>query len=131
MTLCRMFISADVTFCSASIYSLIGITLDRFYAVYYPVEVELRMFEICYVLSKKFYISIHKVGTRQKAPSLNIVNIDIKIGELYYNPHQIPNATFSVHTRQEDVHHPHPDGAGLVHGSRHLQPHVHRLPGLL
>ena len=46
MTLCRMFISADVTFCSASIYSLIGITLDRFYAVYYPVEVQLRMFEI-------------------------------------------------------------------------------------
>ena len=83
MTLCRMFISADVTFCSASIYSLIGITLDRFYAVYYPVEVQQRMFEI-YVLSKNINIDIHKVGSRQKAPSLNIiVNIDFKIGELY------------------------------------------------
>ena len=33
-----MFISADVTFCSASIYSLIGISLDRFYAIFYPLE---------------------------------------------------------------------------------------------
>ena len=56
MTLCRMFISADVTFCSASIYSLIGITLDRFYAVYYPVEVELRMFEICCLVQKVLYL---------------------------------------------------------------------------
>ena len=35
---CKMFITADITFCSASIYSLIGISLDRCYAVFYPFE---------------------------------------------------------------------------------------------
>lgn len=35
---CKAFITADITFCSASIYSLIGISLDRCYAVFYPLE---------------------------------------------------------------------------------------------
>ena len=35
---CKMYITADITFCSASIYSLIGISLDRCYAVFYPFE---------------------------------------------------------------------------------------------
>ena len=35
---CKTFITADITFCSASIYSLIGISLDRCYAVFYPFE---------------------------------------------------------------------------------------------
>lgn len=36
MSSCKAFITADITFCSASIYSLIGISLDRCYAVFYP-----------------------------------------------------------------------------------------------
>ena len=38
LTSCKMFITADITFCSASIFSLIGISLDRFYAVYFPLS---------------------------------------------------------------------------------------------
>eukprot|EP00091_Calanus_sinicus_P000886 TRINITY_DN10840_c0_g1_i1.p1 TRINITY_DN10840_c0_g1~~TRINITY_DN10840_c0_g1_i1.p1 ORF type:complete len:133 (-),score=18.39 TRINITY_DN10840_c0_g1_i1:489-887(-) len=38
MTSCKMFITSDITFCSASIYSLIGISLDRHYAVYNPLQ---------------------------------------------------------------------------------------------
>ena len=35
---CKMHIWADVTFCSASIYSLLAISVDRFYAIFYPFE---------------------------------------------------------------------------------------------
>jgi len=35
---CKMFITSDITFCSASIYSLIGISIDRHYAVYHPLQ---------------------------------------------------------------------------------------------
>jgi len=35
---CKMFITSDITFCSASIYSLIGISVDRHYAVYHPLK---------------------------------------------------------------------------------------------
>jgi len=38
MTTCKMYITSDITFCSASIYSLIGISLDRHYAVYHPLQ---------------------------------------------------------------------------------------------
>jgi len=38
MTSCKMFVTSDITFCSASIYSLIGISLDRHYAVYNPLQ---------------------------------------------------------------------------------------------
>ena len=37
-TLCKVWVTLDVLFCSASIYSLIGISLDRFYAIYWPVS---------------------------------------------------------------------------------------------
>jgi len=38
LTSCKMFITTDITFCSASIYSLIGISIDRHYAVFHPFE---------------------------------------------------------------------------------------------
>jgi len=38
MSSCMMFVSTDITFCSASIYSLIGISIDRHYAVFHPFE---------------------------------------------------------------------------------------------
>ena len=41
MTSCMMFITTDITFCSASIYSLIGISIDRHYAVFHPFEYSL------------------------------------------------------------------------------------------
>ena len=37
---CKLWITADVTFCSASIYNLIGISLDRFQAVTNPLGYE-------------------------------------------------------------------------------------------
>ena len=36
--LCKAFCTFDVVFCSASIYSLIAISLDRFYAVHFPLK---------------------------------------------------------------------------------------------
>lgn len=36
--LCKLWVTLDVCFCSASIYSLIGISIDRFYAVYRPLS---------------------------------------------------------------------------------------------
>ena len=36
--LCKLWVTLDVFFCSASIYSLIGISLDRLYAVYWPIK---------------------------------------------------------------------------------------------
>eukprot|EP00092_Neocalanus_flemingeri_P063222 GFUD01076448.1.p1 GENE.GFUD01076448.1~~GFUD01076448.1.p1 ORF type:complete len:410 (-),score=81.96 GFUD01076448.1:117-1346(-) len=38
LTSCKIYITADIAFCSASIYSLIGISLDRHYAVYHPLQ---------------------------------------------------------------------------------------------
>ena len=38
MTSCKIHITSDIAFCSASIYSLIGISLDRHYAVYHPFQ---------------------------------------------------------------------------------------------
>ena len=35
---CQLYVTADVVFCSASIYSLIAISLDRFYAVHFPLK---------------------------------------------------------------------------------------------
>lgn len=35
---CKAWVTIDVTFCSASIYNLIGISVDRFYAAYYPIK---------------------------------------------------------------------------------------------
>ena len=37
-TPCKIWVTLDVFFCSASIYSLIGISLDRFYAIYKPLN---------------------------------------------------------------------------------------------
>ena len=36
--LCKIWVTLDVCFCSASIYSLVGISLDRLYAVYWPIS---------------------------------------------------------------------------------------------
>ena len=38
VTLCKAWVTADVLFCSASIYSLIGISIDRFHALYRPIS---------------------------------------------------------------------------------------------
>ena len=38
VTLCKAWVTADVLFCSASIYSLIGISIDRFHALYSPIS---------------------------------------------------------------------------------------------
>ena len=38
LTACKLWVFGDVTFCSASIYSLIAISADRFYAVFYPFD---------------------------------------------------------------------------------------------
>jgi hypothetical protein len=35
---CKIWVTLDVLFSSASIYSLIGISIDRFFAVYKPVQ---------------------------------------------------------------------------------------------
>ena len=36
--MCKVWVTADVLFCSASIYSLIGISIDRFHAIYKPIS---------------------------------------------------------------------------------------------
>jgi len=33
----QVWVTLDIAFCSASIYSLVGISVDRFYAIYRPV----------------------------------------------------------------------------------------------
>ena len=38
VTACKIWVTMDVAFCTISIYNLIGISVDRFYAVYYPIK---------------------------------------------------------------------------------------------
>ena len=38
VTLCKVWGTADVILCSASVYSLVGISIDRFFAVFFPIR---------------------------------------------------------------------------------------------
>ena len=35
---CKLWVTFDVAFCTASIYNLLCISFDRFYAIYFPIK---------------------------------------------------------------------------------------------